>query len=413
MLHRLSRAEDTVFCGRVFIFLFKIFPLGDKSAVNLRGEYHTDNKTSFDDSHQKKTTAQDAAADTEMKDAAASTDDTSLQQEQGESKREEDPLYAKFWTMQHTFSNPPRLFEDADLEELKSALKQTLDRFESVPKIMTSGRTQGVKRKRDEADASLSSSFNPKYLTSPDLFKLEVSDVVFQRDVLVQALILMDFALALTPAAKAKAELLKPQKAMIYPYTLSADNEKWAAETRTRIMGYLNRDDEGALYGRMVQTVLARDRNWVKWKMESCPLIAREAMQPESDLEARAGAKRLCTSRRIKRSMGGPDLSFLSQASKGTRMDLLKSSKHPGDAALGSLAREAEEVGLDLEMVDESKEPAEWAMMVSKRASKTWRALRLGTARNLIKVASVDESGSLSKLAEAGAEKAAAVSVEA
>ena len=49
LLRRLSRAEDTVFCGRVFIFLFQSFPLGDRSSVNLRGEYHVENITVFED----------------------------------------------------------------------------------------------------------------------------------------------------------------------------------------------------------------------------------------------------------------------------------------------------------------------------------------------------------------------------
>lgn len=48
LLRRLSRAEDTAFCGRVFIFMFQSFPLGDRSSVNLRGEYHTENVTAFD-----------------------------------------------------------------------------------------------------------------------------------------------------------------------------------------------------------------------------------------------------------------------------------------------------------------------------------------------------------------------------
>ena len=48
LLRRLSRAEDAVFCGRVFFFLFQTFPLGDKSSVNLRGEYHTENVTVFE-----------------------------------------------------------------------------------------------------------------------------------------------------------------------------------------------------------------------------------------------------------------------------------------------------------------------------------------------------------------------------
>src|SRR5258707_1323014 len=48
LLRRLSRAEDTAFCGRVFIFMFQSFPLGDRSSVNLLGEYHVENVTSFE-----------------------------------------------------------------------------------------------------------------------------------------------------------------------------------------------------------------------------------------------------------------------------------------------------------------------------------------------------------------------------
>jgi THO complex subunit 1 len=48
LLRRLSRAEDIAFCGRAFIYLLSRFPLGDKSSVNLRGEYYTENVTSFD-----------------------------------------------------------------------------------------------------------------------------------------------------------------------------------------------------------------------------------------------------------------------------------------------------------------------------------------------------------------------------
>src|ERR1700742_3142109 len=48
LLRRLSRAEDTSFCGRVFIFMFQSFPLGDRSSVNLRGEYHVENLTTYE-----------------------------------------------------------------------------------------------------------------------------------------------------------------------------------------------------------------------------------------------------------------------------------------------------------------------------------------------------------------------------
>jgi hypothetical protein len=40
LLRRLSKMGDaTVFCGRILAFLSAVFPLGERSGVNLRGEY--------------------------------------------------------------------------------------------------------------------------------------------------------------------------------------------------------------------------------------------------------------------------------------------------------------------------------------------------------------------------------------
>lgn len=41
LLKRLSKMgeRNTEFCGRILIFLSQVFPLGERSGVNLRGEY--------------------------------------------------------------------------------------------------------------------------------------------------------------------------------------------------------------------------------------------------------------------------------------------------------------------------------------------------------------------------------------
>jgi len=81
LLRRLSRAEDAVFCGRVFFFLFQTFPLGDKSSVNLRGEYHTENVTVFEKEPQiepESTEPMDVvmAGDTDAESQSKDADDT-------------------------------------------------------------------------------------------------------------------------------------------------------------------------------------------------------------------------------------------------------------------------------------------------------------------------------------------------
>lgn len=40
LLRRLSKTgSTTIFCGRILTFLSRVFPLGERSGVNLRGEY--------------------------------------------------------------------------------------------------------------------------------------------------------------------------------------------------------------------------------------------------------------------------------------------------------------------------------------------------------------------------------------
>jgi THO complex subunit 1 len=47
-LRRLSRTENAALCGRIFILLSSVYPLSDRSGVNLKGDYHTDNITRYE-----------------------------------------------------------------------------------------------------------------------------------------------------------------------------------------------------------------------------------------------------------------------------------------------------------------------------------------------------------------------------
>lgn len=71
LLRRLSKSTRTVFCGRILLFLGNIFPLGERSGVNLRGEFNKENVTTFevDESAQaaKEETAEVGATEAEGK----------------------------------------------------------------------------------------------------------------------------------------------------------------------------------------------------------------------------------------------------------------------------------------------------------------------------------------------------------
>ncbi len=201
-----------MFCGRVFIFLFQSFPLGDRSSVNLRGEYHVENVTVFEESPATVPAGSEAtfnnkregsAADLEESSAADSASGGSKEASQGikseektgeankpqNTHEEEDQLetnkfYPIFWSLQEYFSMPTRLFDSQHFKHFKDGLHLTIRKFQSVhqelhargPSKYLEDSKRATKRKRDGLEDEILNSFNPRYLTSRDLFELEVCE---------------------------------------------------------------------------------------------------------------------------------------------------------------------------------------------------------------------------------------------
>ncbi|KAL1311353.1 hypothetical protein AAFC00_001527 [Neodothiora populina] len=397
LLKRLSRAEDAVFCGRIFFYLFQTFPLGDKSSVNLRGEFHTENVTSFEQE----------IPDSPPSDSMVGVDESTKPADNDEpdtkdkaKKNENSKLYPVFWRLQNDFSEPTRLFNDENFGPFKESLERTIARFKATPVIVTKSGVdsqRGTKRKYGQQTGDhYANNYNPKYLTSRDLFELEMSDLAFQRHILVQGLILIDFLLSLTERSKKRwAEIEKTSgkssnKALLYRYTLSEDNEKWVLATRSAIAEFLQSGPEGKYYYRMVETVLARDKNWVRWKLESCPSIVKDAVTPKENAESQAGAKQATTNKRMKaKPAGAIDVSFLAEVDNVKGLERLRDPSRFTAPSIEDLVKgiQNDELDLEMAMTDEEKHSLEAA-----KANKTWRALRAAT-RSAIKILDRVEPG--------------------
>lgn len=102
---------------------------------------------------------------------------------------------------------------------------------------------------------------------------------------------------------------------------------EWAQNTRNAIATYLQEGPEGKFYYRMVDTVLARDKNWVRWKMENCPEIARAPLSVQNFRDARSGAYKISTKRRREDPKGSSNLAFLSDTENINGLERLKDSK--------------------------------------------------------------------------------------
>ncbi|KAJ3461797.1 hypothetical protein MRS44_010350 [Fusarium solani] len=333
LLRRLSRAEDTAFCGRVFIFMFQSFPLGDKSSVNLRGEYHVENVTTYETT----TAENDSKMDVDTPTGGAKSTSRSNDAKKGDKEKplSTDALYPLFWSLQESFSQPKRLFEAANLASFKESLGATMKFFQTIH----NDSRRSLKRKRDAGEEDENSNaFNPKYLTSRDLFDLET---------------------------------------------------KWANDMKKTIADYLRQGADGPYFYRMVETVLARDKNWVRWKIEGCHAIKRDPVSPASFVEAKANVQRMATSKRLRAvPMGSVSLDFLREEDEETAMDRLKAKERFQVPDLDSFKRKIADDDFEIEM---SNNPQAKAAAIAGKASKSWRALRIAARTKLAAFDKIDD----------------------
>uniref|UniRef100_A0A3Q1GGK0 THO complex 1 n=1 Tax=Acanthochromis polyacanthus TaxID=80966 RepID=A0A3Q1GGK0_9TELE len=65
LLRRLSKSQNTVFCGRIQLFLARLFPLSEKSGLNLQSQFNLDNITVFNKNEQESTLGQKSTEEKE------------------------------------------------------------------------------------------------------------------------------------------------------------------------------------------------------------------------------------------------------------------------------------------------------------------------------------------------------------
>lgn len=160
------------------------------------------------------------------------------------------------------------------------------------------------------------------------------------------------------------------------------------------ISEYLRRGFEGAFFYRMVETVLSRDKNWARWKIENCPSFARESVTSSEYVKAKESARKATTRKRPRgNNWAVLDLSFLSQSGSG--LELLKDPSRYQLPAYKSFQSKIELDDMDIEMAmgDEEKNNA-----VESKASKSWRALRIASGTKLVAFDKIERSDKIDDL---------------
>ncbi|KAH8288392.1 hypothetical protein KR054_002093, partial [Drosophila jambulina] len=276
LLRRLSRTQNTVFCGRILLFLSKFFPFSERSGLNIVSEFNLDNFTEYGlDSKD----SQDDN-DKELEDTA---EDIPL-------KIDYD-LYCKFWSLQDFFRNPNQCYNKAQWKMFQMHAENILQSFSSFK--LEDVRSSGSDNTSDAGSQSMDIDVEPtdpaavataviktnhffaKFLTNPKLLALQLSDSNFRRAVLVQFLILFQY---LQVTVKFKVET----------YTLTTDQADFIKDTEPRVYKLLEETPPyGRRFARTVHHMLIREEMWNNWKNDGC----KEFKKPEEPVGSEEDVK--------------------------------------------------------------------------------------------------------------------------
>uniref|UniRef100_A0A672G418 THO complex subunit 1-like n=1 Tax=Salarias fasciatus TaxID=181472 RepID=A0A672G418_SALFA len=347
LLRRLSKSQNTVFCGRIQLFLARLFPLSEKSGLNLQSQFNLDNITVFNKSEQDSTLGQKHTEEKE----------DGMEVEEGEMGEDDAPatcsipidynLYRKFWTLQDYFRNPVQCYDKFSWMTFLKYSDETLAVFKSF-KLDD---MQASKRKLEELRASSGEHvYFAKFLTSEKLMDLQLSDSNFRRHILLQYLILFQY---LKGQVKFKSFPLLSQLLRETP----PDGDKFAT---------------------MVEHILTTEENWNSWKNEGCPSFVKE--RTVDDKPKRPSRKRQAPEDFLGKGpdrkifMGNDELTRLWNLNQDN-MEACKSDSRSFMPALDEFFAEAIEQADPANMVEDEYK-------VVRNPNYGWRALRLLSRRS-------------------------------
>ena len=289
MVKRLSKSNDTVFRGRILMFLATVLSISDRSGVNLRGVFNTDNATEFDEAGAAQPDAADGA-DLEF--------------------------YKKFWALQKLFVQRELIHQPVHWAQLTEGVPLILSAFASQGQMDDAdggddGKKKAKKSRRGSkggsprpaaadaagtprasaaAAATSNESYFAKFLTSSHLMSLELRDPHFRRHILVQ----VRRPASPPPVAQdtERSAGRRDSQLLIFFQHLQqlpsvGDPKRLAPKQRTIIDGFVTKTEallekiapRGHRFLRGAQHILDREEHWMGWKdrgdgAERCPSLS-------------------------------------------------------------------------------------------------------------------------------------------
>ncbi|CAH8479266.1 unnamed protein product [Dicrocoelium dendriticum] len=265
LLRRLSKSQNTVFCGQIQLFLSRLFPLDEKSGLNLMSNFNLEKETPYNKQPEPSVFKHQGLTDSHLEDL-----------EEGETTDNTPPLeidctlYVKFWSLQEFFKVPTLCFDRSKWLVFQSSADKVLEIFSSIK--LTCGSEGDTQCETNSAKFS-------KYLTSEKLLDLQLMDSSFRRYILVQFLIIFQY-------------LTTPTKFKTAEQVLSDEQIEWVNRKREAVLcllagSNLTDSHESGSFVSVVERILEREAYWSRWKNDGCPSFVRSSDKSPIQLRKR------------------------------------------------------------------------------------------------------------------------------
>ncbi|KAJ2081363.1 hypothetical protein H4R24_002387 [Coemansia sp. RSA 988] len=246
LLRRIPHSTMSEFAGRVQIFVANSFSLSERSGVNLRGDFDHSN------------IPQPKEVDTEDK-----------------------SLYQSFWSLQRYFATPSLLTSSTSnggFSRFVEAATLTLEEFRK----MSSNRASPLSMELTGAETL-------RHLTSPALFRMQLSDPQFKCQILLQLLIFIKYVLSMCGNRLQTLRETATNKFVVNDLSLEAGDQEKLHNMRQRVGNQLiNVANDRGLFSRTAQFVVFHESAWTRWKAESCKPFEAPSVDLVEEMQAAA-----------------------------------------------------------------------------------------------------------------------------
>lgn len=314
LLRRISKSCHTELCGRVLMFLAAIFPISERSAVNPLGKINVSNATSFEDESTYNTKSVERArerlklqvqheSETEdqlnIDEMYMDVADASSTSGDGNDANFFDRLqlpyssYQTFWQLQSYFAGASPSHETL-IKKVEHVLKlfdenapPPLDLHQETEKLVRAhavasntlfsngdceSQTVALPKVSQEDNQSGSNAYlGCKFLTSSELFTLQLRDPLLRQQVSTQVLFLTH-----SIRHQARAGALG---------SLSVSLLNAIKQVEKRAISIVENTPQGAHLNQIILKLMFREGYWIKWKMDGCQSFERKKLFTVSQSE--------------------------------------------------------------------------------------------------------------------------------